>query len=295
MEEARKGLLGHLNMLEMEANNLELQQQELRQRGRQEELSAKLQALLSKRDQLKVEIKANTSLQKMRTLLDRTGVPNERNEDVDDLEDGSDNSQLLLMMARHTQLKDLLHAHHLIGGYDVLQTRKGKGVCVSLATAYEGVYLETYNLEIDLGSNLRICRHNIPPFIPLERLVTQGNMQTDIRDFLDTLSQYLNAYAGRKQQLHLTKEIHSSVQVAESNALCTILVLMFTIPGEKAETTLCTLQYADHTQRLPTRVNIESEDTALASSPQWKKNQALLLETPLHTALVTMKKTGSIA
>ena len=91
------------------------------------------------------------------------------------------------------------------GGYDVLQTRKGKGVCVSLATAYEGVYLETYNLEIDLGSDLRIYRHNIPPFIPLERLVTQGNMQTDIRDFLDTLSQYLNAYAGRKQQLHLTK------------------------------------------------------------------------------------------
>lgn len=231
----------------------------------------------------------------MRTLLDRTDVPYERNEDVDDLEDGSDNSQLLLMMARHTQLKDLLHAHHLIGGYDVLQTRKGKGVCVSLATAYEGVYLETYNLEIDLGSNLRICRHNIPPFIPLERLVTQGNMQTDIRDFLDTLSQYLNAYAGRKQQLHLTKEIHSSVQVAESNALCTILVLMFTIPGEKAEATLCTLQYADHTQRLPTRVNIESEDTALVSSPQWKKNQALLLGTPLHTALVTMKKNGSIA
>jgi hypothetical protein len=53
----------------------------------------------------------------MRTLLDRTGVPYERNEDVDNLEDGSDNSQLLLMMARHTQLKDLLHAHHLIGRY----------------------------------------------------------------------------------------------------------------------------------------------------------------------------------
>lgn len=54
------GVLGHLNMLEMEANNLELKQQELRQRGRQEELNANLQALLSKRDQLKAEIKANT-------------------------------------------------------------------------------------------------------------------------------------------------------------------------------------------------------------------------------------------
>ncbi|XP_041710541.1 centromere protein O [Coregonus clupeaformis] len=291
MEEARKDVLGHLNMLEMEANNLALKQQS----SREDELNATLQALLNKRDQLKVEIKANTSLQKMRSLLDQTGVPRERDEDVDDLEDGSENSELLLLMATHTQLKDLLHAHHLIGGYDVLQTRKGKGVCVSLATAYEGVYLETYNLEMDLGSNLRICRHNIPPFIPLEMLVAQGNMQTDIRAFLDTLSQYLNAYAGRKQQLLLTKEIHSSVQVAESNALCTILVLMFTIAGEKAGAALCTLQYADHTQCLPTRVNIESEDAALAGSPQWKKNHALLLETPLHTALVTMKKTGSIA
>lgn len=54
------GVLGHLNMLEMEANNFELKQQELRQRGREEELNATLQALLTKRDQLKVEIKANT-------------------------------------------------------------------------------------------------------------------------------------------------------------------------------------------------------------------------------------------
>ncbi|KAM9432057.1 centromere protein O-like [Salvelinus alpinus] len=233
------------------------------------------------------------SLQKLRTLLDKTGVPCERDED--DLEDGSENSRLLLLMARHTQLQDLLHGHHLIGGYDI------------------GVYLETYNLEMNLGSNLRICRHNIPPFIPLERLVKQSNMQTDVRAFLYTLSQYLNAYVGRKQQLHLIKELHSSVQVMESNTLYTILVLMFTIPGEKAGAALCTLEYADHTRCLPNRVNIDNmyyaflENVifshvhaccfyiALASSPQWKKNHALFLETPVHTALVTIKKTSSIA
>ncbi|CAB1331283.1 unnamed protein product [Coregonus sp. 'balchen'] len=98
-------------------------------------------------------------------------------------------------------------------------------------------------------------------------------MQTDVRAFLDTLSQYLNAYVGRKQQLHLIK-------------LCS---------GEKARAALCTLEYADHTRCLPNRVNMESEDIVLANSPQWKKNHALLLETPVHTALVTIKKTGSIA
>ncbi|XP_010876856.2 centromere protein O isoform X2 [Esox lucius] len=281
-------------MLEMKANHLAVKQQEVWQVkvGREEQLNATLQALIIKRDQLKAELKANTSLQNLRTLLDKTNAPCER--DVEDMENGSENSQTLLLMARHTQLKDLLHAHHLIGGYNVLLT-KGKGVCVSIATAYEGLYLETYNLEINLQCKIRISRHNIPPFIPLETMVKQGNMQTDIRAFLDTLSQYLNAYVGRRQQLHLVKEIHNSVQVMESNALCTILVLMFTVPGEKARAALCTLEYNDHTQCLPTRVLIESEDTALASSPQWKKDQALLLETPVHRALVTLKKKGSIA
>lgn len=31
------------------------------------------------------------------------------------LDEDSENSQLVRLMARHTQLKDLLHAHHIIG------------------------------------------------------------------------------------------------------------------------------------------------------------------------------------
>lgn len=36
-------------------------------------------------------------------------------EGVEGLDEDSENSQLLRLMARHTQLKDLLHAHHTIG------------------------------------------------------------------------------------------------------------------------------------------------------------------------------------
>lgn len=92
-----------------------------------------------------------------------------------------------------------------LGGYNVIKTRQGKGVCVSLATAYDGVYLETYNLEMDLKPKMRISRHNIPPFIPLNSLAEQSNMQTNMRTFLDNLSQHLNAFTGRKQQLKLVK------------------------------------------------------------------------------------------
>lgn len=76
---------------------------------------------------------------------------------------------------------------------------------MSIATAYEDVFLDTFNLEIDLKPTVKINRHNIPPFIPLNNLAEQNNMQTDLRVFLDTLSQHLNAFAGRKQQLKLVK------------------------------------------------------------------------------------------
>lgn len=177
-------------------------------------------------------------------------------EEEENMEEESENSKLLRLMARHTQLKDLLHAHHLIGisltavlfplvqchlemfsltfssvshisdlywpvlilsffllfyllissgGYDIIKTRNGKGACVSIATAYEDVFLDTFNLEIDLKPTVKISRHNIPPFIPLNNLAEQNNMQTDLRVFLDTLSKHLNAFAGRKQQLKLVK------------------------------------------------------------------------------------------
>lgn len=52
--------------------------------------------------------------------------------------------------------------------------------------------------------------------------------------------------------------LHHSVEVMESNALCSILVLMFTIPRVKM-TVLCTLDYSDHTSCFPKRVSLEAE------------------------------------
>lgn len=280
-----KGVLSHLSLLEVQARSRKTQQP-----SRVKELRAKAEALMVQRDQLKAEIETHKNLQKLRTMMDKQCANEEEEEAMDE---DSENSQLLRLMARHTQLKDLLHAHHIIGGYNVIRTRQGKGLCVSVSTAYEGVYLETYNLEMDLKPTLRISRHNIPPFIPLSSLAEQSNMQTDVRTLLDPLSQHLNAFAGRKQQLKLVKELHKSVEVMESNVLCSLLVLMVTVPKEKTAV-LCSLEYADHTRCLPTRVHFECADKELPDSPEWKKNHSLLLETPVHKALTTMRKMGNI-
>nr|XP_033499259.1 centromere protein O [Epinephelus lanceolatus] len=279
-----KGVLSHLSLLEVQARSRKTQQP-----SRVKELRAKAEALMVQRDQLKAEIETHKNLQKLRAVMDKQCA----NEEEEAMDEDSENSQLLRLMARHTQLKDLLHAHHIIGGYNVIKTRQGKGLCVSVSTDYEGVYLETYNLEMDLKPTLRISRHNIPPFIPLSSLAEQSNMQTDVRTLLDPLSQHLNAFAGRKQQLKLVKELHKSVEVMESNVLCSLLVLMVTVPREKTAV-LCALEYADHTRCLPTRVHFECADKELPDSPEWKKNHSLLLETPVHKALTTMRKMGNI-
>ncbi|XP_038584291.1 centromere protein O-like [Micropterus salmoides] len=281
-----KGVLSHLSLLEVQARSRKTQPQ---QSSRAKELKARREALMTQRDQLRAEIQTHKNLQKLRASMDKQHPHEEEGE----MDEDSENSQLLRLMARHTQLKDLLYAHHIIGGYNVIKTRQGKGLCVSLATAYEGVYLETYNLEMDLKPTLRISRHNIPPFIPLNRLAEQNNMQKDMRMFLDTLNQHLNAFAGRKQQLKFVKELHTSVEVMESNALCSILVMMFTVPREKTPV-LCTLDYTDHTRCLPTRVHFDCEDKELSHSPEWKKNCSLLQQTPVHKALITMRKMGNI-
>ncbi|XP_071353591.1 centromere protein O isoform X2 [Trachinotus anak] len=281
-----KGVLSQLSLLEVQARSRKAHPQ---QRGRVKQLRAEAEALMVQREQLKAEIQTLQRLQKLRTSMDKQCT----HEEEEEMDEDSEDSQLLQLMARHTQLSDLLHAHHLIGGYNVIKTRQGKGVCVSLATAYEGAYLDTYNLELDLKPKLKISRHNIPPFIPLNSLAEQSSIQTNIRSFLDTLSCHLNALAGRQQQLKLVKEQHKSIEVMESNVLCSILVLMLTVPRGKPAV-LCTLDYTDHTRCLPTRVHFECEDKELPDSPEWKKNCSLLMETPAHNALITMKKMGYI-
>lgn len=278
-----KGVLSQLSLLEARARS---KKTEPRQLSRAKELKAKVEELKKQRDRLSAEIEVHQSLQRLRTSMDN-------NEEDNEMDDGSKNSQLLQLMAKHTQLKDFLLAHHLLGGYDVVKTNKDKALCFSLATAYQGTYLDTYNIEIDVKQTLRIVRHNIPPFIPVNNLVEETNMQQNIRGFLETLSLHLNGFAGRKQQLQLVKGRHKSVEILESNALCSLLVLMLTVPKKKSSV-LCSLEYSDLTRCLPTRVSIQGEEEDLSDTPQWQKNRSLLSETPVHDALQKMRTMGHI-
>lgn len=74
-----------------------------------------------------------------------------------------------------------------------------QGVCFCISTAYEGTYLDSYYLDLLTEPQVRIHRHSIPIFIPLEQ-IAKKYLQTDIRRFLSVLSDHLNAYVGRRYQ-----------------------------------------------------------------------------------------------
>ncbi|KTG03784.1 hypothetical protein cypCar_00007812 [Cyprinus carpio] len=249
MEAVEQGVLGHLMALERDG----MGQQDQHESQRLEMLKVRAVTLRAQRDQLKHQADA------VKILKDK--ISKDLPLDDVDAAGGFIDLQKSLLTAWRMQLKDLQRAHHLIGGYDLVECKEGKSVCVSFHTAFEGVYLETYNMELDLTRTVQISRHNIPPSFPLESIAKQI-LQKDLKAFLQTLSQKLNAFAAQ---------------------------------GETPKAVLCTLEYGDLTQCLPTRVSVECEDKTLSESPQWKKNQSLLLESPAHTALLTMRRMGSIA
>ncbi|KAL7873109.1 hypothetical protein AOLI_G00121800 [Acnodon oligacanthus] len=275
----KQGVFDHLLMLEKAGTTGQEQKQD-----HMKELHAAILTLRTKKEQLFAETAA---LKNVKDKLDQ-GLPLEEEETDDFMQ-----LEQFLLKSRLWQLKDLQTAYHLIGGYNLIESKQGKSVCVSFRTAFEGVHLETYNLEMDLTRTVQIRRHNIPPCVPLERLV-KDHLQADFKTFLEILSLHLNALAGRKQQILLIKELIGTVEIIERNQLCNFLVFMCKIQEETEATVLCTLEYGDLTQCLPTRVTIESENKTLAESPQWKKNQVLLMESPVHSALLTMRKLGSI-
>nr|XP_015199401.1 PREDICTED: centromere protein O [Lepisosteus oculatus] len=298
MEEAREmlrqGVLAHLEVLEEKSVKLsQYQQQTLQKQSRVKKLRDTVQRLRAQRDQLRAKVNSTMSLQMLTAVLNLEGQDSNE-EDDEETQYSIPEVNMSLLKARQTQVKSFLDIHRLIGGYDITETRSGRGLCFSLSTAYEGLYLDSYNLEIDLTRTLRIYRHNIPPFIPLEQLAKQ-NLQTDILGFLSSLSQHLNGFAGRSYQVkQIQEQLGDTVAVLEKNSLCNLVTIMCSDKVGKETSVLIILEYGDLTRCLPTQVTIESEDKALSHTARWIEYQSLFMQTPGHKVLLNLKKKGRI-
>ncbi|XP_045700351.1 centromere protein O [Phyllostomus hastatus] len=181
-------------------------------------------------------------------------------------------------------MKAILQAYRFTGLSGKLTSR---GVCVCIQTAFQGNLLDSYFVDLVIQKPLRIHHHSVPVFIPLEEIAARS-LQTDIRHFLFSLCEHLNAYAGRKYQADRLQSDFAAFLAGplQRNALCNLLSFTYKAePGGQAFPFCARLLYKDLTVTLPTDVSVTYEGTD-TPPPSWEEQRAshehLLRTKPLH-------------
>ncbi|NWJ05522.1 CENPO protein, partial [Crypturellus undulatus] len=182
-------------------------------------LRARAQELRRRRD----ELRAHGELQQ-RTLLE--------NEEVATSGDpgAAQPSDRAVLEWKMRNIQDLLQIFYLTG---LSGKRTKHGVCFCISTAYEGTYLDSFHVDLATQPQLRVRRHSVPVFIPLEQLATK-HLQTDVKRFLSALADHLNAYVGRRYQADQLQERFSGhlEGALQRNSLCNVLAFKYNTVGQ---------------------------------------------------------------
>ncbi|NWS10102.1 CENPO protein, partial [Pachyramphus minor] len=233
------GVLAQLEKLEARARREAVEQEEREQREeRTALLRSRARELRLRRDELRRKLREKEGLRKAGTAAD-PAHPTPRD----------------VLEWRIRSLRALLQLFHLTGISGKLSKR---GVCLTLSTSYEGSHLDSFHLELLARPELRIQRHSIPPFIPLEQL-SRRFLPTDLRRFLALLSQHLNAYVGRRFQAEQFQERFSDwIQgTPQRNSLCNLLKFSYSLSRNSRSFPLqARLLYRDPCRSLPTEVTV---------------------------------------
>ncbi|XP_075606425.1 centromere protein O isoform X1 [Balearica regulorum gibbericeps] len=274
MEEGKayslNGVFAHLEMLEARAHEAAVKQEETEQ---QEEklarLKARVQELRLQRDELRAKVERQEKGQ-----LGKRGV----------MSDPAQRSAQAVLEWKIKSIKATLQVFYLTGISGKLTKR---GVCFCISTAYEGTYLDSYCLDLLIKPEVRIHRHSVPVFIPLEQ-IAKKYLQTDIRRFLSVLSDHLNAYAGRRYQADQLQE-HFSDQIEgtlQRNSLCNLLVFNYNVSSKsKTFPFKVRLLYGDLCCSLPTEVVVSCPPDPPASLAETAAAHSdLFRRTALHKA-----------
>ncbi|NXL91518.1 CENPO protein, partial [Alectura lathami] len=243
------GVLAYLETLEAQAHELALKQQEEEQQEKKlNRLKARVQELRARRD----ELRAKVELQEKK-LVDKGVVT-----------DPAQPSPQTVLEWKIKSIKAMLQIFHLTG---ISGKPTKQGVCFCISTAYEGTYLASYYLDILTKPEVRIQRHSVPVFIPLEQ-IAKKYLQTDLRRFLSVLWEHLNAYAGRRYQAEQLEERFSEhiEGTLQKNSLCNLLVFSYNVSrnGQSFPFTV-RLLYGDLCGSLPTEATISCTPGAPAS------------------------------
>ncbi|KAM4695353.1 centromere protein O [Discoglossus pictus] len=276
----REGVLSHLEQLESLSHNLSVkQEQKKREHEALDEMRETVLKLRIQRDELKAKVtQQKEQLQALRS---------EQDVRPDTVHAAEDTQEAVLEM-RLVEVKKILEAYWLTGISGKLTK---KGVCVSISTAFEGTYLDTYHVELVMQPSPRIVRHSVPAFIPLEQ-IAKTHLHTDLKRFLFVLFEHLNSYAGRKYQADQL-QAHPEIFVCgtlQRNSLCTVLTFQYNLKLEgRAITFNVKLLYGNVTLCLPTEAVITCSESEPSLQDKISAHSTLFQQKPIHKALETFR------
>ncbi|XP_057243976.1 centromere protein O-like, partial [Malurus melanocephalus] len=143
-------------------------------------------------------------------------------------------------------------------------------LCFSILTAFRSSILASFHVELQLQPQLRLGRHSVPAFIPLERLARKF-LPRDLRAFLELLCAHLNGFMGRRHQLEQLQERFPDCLVGapHGNSLCNLLSFRYRVPGKNRELPefRARLLYRDPCRTLPSDVTVTcASDSAAAAA-----------------------------
>ncbi|EDM03028.1 rCG62017, isoform CRA_b, partial [Rattus norvegicus] len=239
--ECKGGVLAHLERLEAQMNRSNRKSEEPTVREKESSLRTKIRELQQQRDRLRVEVK------QWRARVKESSAK----------EDSSKTtlSEQEVLEKQWRNLKAILQAYRFTGLSGKLTNRR---VCVYISTAFEGNLLDSYFVDLAIEKPLRIHHHSIPAFIPLEKIAT-AYLQTDVQRLLFSLSEYLNAYVGRKYQADQLESDFCAFLTGplQRSALCNLLSFTYKVEhGTQAFSFSARLLYEDLTAALPTGVTV---------------------------------------
>uniref|UniRef100_A0ABK0M3K6 Centromere protein O n=1 Tax=Rattus norvegicus TaxID=10116 RepID=A0ABK0M3K6_RAT len=268
--ECKGGVLAHLERLEAQMNRSNRKSEEPTVREKESSLRTKIRELQQQRDRLRVEVK------QWRARVKESSAK----------EDSSKTtlSEQEVLEKQWRNLKAILQAYRFTGLSGKLTNRR---VCVYISTAFEGNLLDSYFVDLAIEKPLRIHHHSIPAFIPLEKIAT-AYLQTDVQRLLFSLSEYLNAYVGRKYQADQLESDFCAFLTGplQRSALCNLLSFTYKVEhGTQAFSFSARLLYEDLTAALPTGVTVTRPAEITPLPNQVKGNIAL-------SALVTKVTRG---
>ncbi|XP_039239375.1 centromere protein O [Pipra filicauda] len=271
------GVLAQLEVLEARDRREAVEQEEREQREeRAALLESRARELRLRRDELREKLER---LEK--GGLGKAGMP----------PDPAHPNPRAVLEWRIRSLKALLQVFHLTGISGKLSKR---GLCLTLSTSYEGSHLDSFHLELLLRPEVRIQRHSIPAFIPLEQL-SRRFLATDLRRFLALLSQHLEGYSSRRFQADQLQERFSDwIQgTPQRNSLCNLLKFSYSLSRNSRTFPLrARLLYQDPLRSLPTEVTVScSPDAPAALAATASEHSELFRRAALHRAFQTFAGT----